>query len=82
MLVLVTLLGNAPVAGNYDQMVVSGSALCCRRRRKCRAVDETGSPCSRSVASMVLDLPRTLFFYVSRKRVTSRAWRKTLAGAS
>ena len=27
-LVLVTLLGDEPVAGKYEQMVVSGSALC------------------------------------------------------
>ena len=69
MLVLFMLLGNAPVAGKYEQMVVSGSALCWWRWRKCRAVDDTGFLCSRSVASMVVDSPQALFFCVSRKRV-------------
>ena len=84
MLVLVTLLGNAPVEVKYDHIVVSGSALCWRRWRKLQAAAaaETGFPCSRSVASMVVDLLWMLFFRVSRKRVTTRAWRKTLAGAS
>ena len=73
MLVLVTLLGNSPVAGKYEHMVVLGSTLCCQRWRKLRAAAETGLPCSRSVASMVVDLPRTLFFCVSRKMVNTRA---------
>ena len=80
MLVLVALLGNDPMAGKYEHMVVSGYVLCWQRWRKSRAVAETWFPYSRLVASMVVDLPRTLFFYVYRKRVTARDWRKTLAG--
>ena len=73
MLVLVTLLGNTPVVGKYENMVVSGSALCWRMWRNRRATDETGFPCSRSVVSMVVNSPRTLFFCVSRKMVNTRA---------
>ena len=82
MLVLVTILGYMPMAVNYEQTVVLGSALCWQRWRKRRAAAETGFLCSRLVAYMVVDSPRTLFFCVSRKRVTARDWRKTLAGAS
>ena len=57
MLVLVTLLGNAPVVGKYEQMVVSGSTLCWRRCRKRRDAAETGLPCLGSVDSIVVDLP-------------------------
>ena len=71
MLVLVMLLRNAPVAGDYEQMVVSGSALCWLRWRKCRAAADTGFPCSRSVASKVVEFPWTVFFCVSRKRVNA-----------
>ena len=80
MLVLVTLLENTPVVGKYEHMVVAGSALCWQRLRKRWAVAETGFPDSRLFASMVVDLPWTLFFYVSRKMVTARNWRKNLAG--
>ena len=61
MLVLVTLLENALMAGKYEQMVVSGSAFCWQRWRKHWSAAETGFPCLRLVTSMVVDSPRTLF---------------------
>ena len=81
MLVLVTLLEDAPVAGKCEHVVVPGSALYCQRWRKCQAAAETGFSCSSTFASMVVDSSWTLFFCVSRKRVTDRDLRKTLVGA-
>ena len=82
MLVLVTILGNTFVAGKYEHMVVSGSALCWRRWRKRWSTAQTGFLCLGSVASMVVDSDRALFFCMSRKRMNTRSWRKTLVGAS
>ena len=79
---MVTLLGNVPVAGKFEQMVVPGSAICWRKWKKLQAVAETEFTFLRAVASAVVDSTRVLFFYVSRKRVTVRDWRKTSAGAS
>ena len=62
MFVLVTILGNAPVMGKYEQMLVSRFVLCWQRRRKCRAAAGIGFPCLRSVASMMVESPLTLFF--------------------
>ena len=79
MLVLVTLLGHVPVMGKYEQIVVFGFVLCWRKWRKLRDAVVIGSPCLRSVTSIVVDSPMALFFSVSRKRVNARAWRKTVA---
>ena len=68
---LVTLLWDATVAGKYEQMVVLGSALCCWRWRNHQAAAKTRFLCFRLIASMVLDLFRTLFLCVYRKRVTA-----------
>ena len=81
MLVLVTLLGAAPVAGRYYQIGVSGSLLCWQRWSKRWDADESGFPCSRLVASIMVDSPLTLLLCMYRKRVTARSRRKTLAGA-
>ena len=81
MLVLVTLLEDAPVAGKCEHVVVPGSALYCQRWRKCQAAAETGFLCLRLVNSLVVESPWTLSFCVSRKRVTDRDLRKTLVGA-
>ena len=82
MLVLITLFRNAHVAGKYENMVVLGSALCWQRWRKFRAASKTRFLCLSLVTSMVVDLPRTISFCMSRKRVTAPAWRKTLAETS
>ena len=71
MFVQVTILGNGPVTRKYKQMMVLGFRLCWRRWRKLRDADSFGSPCSRSVASMIVESPLTLFFYVFRKRLTA-----------
>ena len=70
---LVTLLGNAPMAGKYDQMVVLVSALCWRLWMKRWVAAETGYLCLRLVDSMAVESPRTLFLCVSRKRLTARS---------
>ena len=80
--VLVTLLGNAPMAGKYDQMVVLVSALCWRLWMKRWGAAETGSLCLRLVDFMAVESPGTLFLCVSRKRVTARSWRKNLGGGA
>ena len=45
-------------------------------------VAETGLPWLRLVASVVVDQPQAIFFFMSRKRVTDRAQRKISEGAS
>ena len=70
MLVLFTLLRGMPMAVKYEHMVVLWSALCWWRWRKRLAAAETGSLCSRSFSSMVVDSPLKLFLCMSRKRVT------------
>ena len=79
---MVTLWIAAFVARKYEQMRVSGSALCWQRWRKLQAAFKTGFLCSRLVASMVVDSLLTLFFCVYKKRVTDQDWRNTLEWAS
>ena len=80
-MLLVALLGGVPVLEKYDHMGVLGYALCWRRWRNLRPPSNTGFLCPILVASMAVDSPVMLFFFMSRKRVTDQFWRKTFLGA-
>ena len=65
----------------YGQIVVLESTWCEQSWRKRQAAVGTGSLWERSVASMVVESSRILFFCVSSNRVTDRVQRNFLEEA-